>query len=181
MAQTQRKPKTQKPITAAQIKRIHTIIHAMGFTEENYREALDNRFNVTSCKDLTVVQAISFIDELEKFAQKTQSDRFDAKMAAAAREFEDKQPKRFDNLDNRAGFASAAQLRKIEATWQDISIIPEAEPRARALRRFVQRITGVSALRFLDTESASKVINGMNAMLKRSTEPATAKTPDKAA
>lgn len=181
MATAKRTPKAQKPITAAQIKRIHTIVHLAGVSDDSYRAVLQHRFNVTSCKDLTLVQAVSLIDELEQFARKTSKERFDEKMEAEAREFENKQPKRFDNLDNRPGMASGAQLRKIEATWQDISIIPEAEPRARALRRFIQRITGVADMRFLDVENASKVINGMNAMLKRATEQATAKTPDKAA
>lgn len=181
MAQTQRKTKAEKPITAAQIKRIHTILHALGISDENYRAALDSRFSVTSCKNLTLAQAISFIDELEKLAQKTDRERYQAKMNKAAEEFAGKQPKRFDNLDNRPGMASAAQLRKIEASWQDISIIPEAAPRARALRKFIQRITGVADIRFLDAEMTGKVINAMNAMLKRAAEPETPQTPHKAA
>lgn len=164
MAQAQRNTKS---ITAAQIKRIHTILHVLGISDENYRAALESRFSVTTCKDLTVQEAKSFIDELEKLARKTDRERYQAKMNKAAEEFAGKQPKRFDNLDNRPGMASAAQLRKIEATWQEISIIPEAEPRARALRRFIQRITGVADIRFLDGEMAGKVINAMTAMQRR--------------
>jgi len=164
MAQTQRKT---KPITTAQIKRIHTILHVMGISDENYRAALESRFNVTTCKDLTVQEAKGFIDELEKLAQKTDRERYQAKMNKAAEEFAGKQPKRFDDLDNRPGMASAAQLRKIEAMWQEVSIIPEAAPRAKALRRFIQRITGVADIRFLDSEMSGKVINAINAMQKR--------------
>lgn len=164
MAQAQHK---NKPITAAQIKRIHTILHVLGISDENYRAALESRFNVTTCKDLTVQEAKNFIDELEKLALKTDRERYQAKMDKTAEEFAGKQPKRFDNLDNRPGMASAAQLRKIEIMWSDISIIPEAEPRAKALRRFIQRITGVADIRFLDAEMAGKVINAMNAMQKR--------------
>ncbi len=164
MAQAQHKC---KPITAAQVKRIHTLLHVLGISDENYRAALESRFGVTTCKELTLMEAKSFIDELEKLAQKTDRERYQAKMNKAAEEFAGKQPKRFDNLDNRPGMASGAQLRKIEATWQEISIIPEAEPRAKALRRFIQRITGVAHIRFLDVEMAGKVINAMNAMQKR--------------
>ncbi len=164
MAQTQRKT---KPITAAQIKRIHTILHVLGISDENYRAALESRFSVTTCKDLTIQEAKSFLDELEKLALKTDRERYQTKMNKAAEEFAGKQPKRFDNLDNRPGMATGAQLRKIEASWQEISIIPEVEPRARALRRFIQRITGVADIRFLDVEMAGKVINAMTAMQRR--------------
>lgn len=164
MAQAQRNTKS---ITAAQIKRIHTILHVLGISDENYRAALESRFSVTTCKDLTIQEAKSFLDELEKLALKTDRERYQTKMNKAAEEFAGKQPKRFDNLDNRPGMATGAQLRKIEATWQEISIIPEAEPRARALRRFIQRITGVADIRFLDGEMAGKVINAMTAMQRR--------------
>jgi hypothetical protein len=172
MAQAQRT--TLKPITAAQIKRIHTVKHILGIADDNYRAALESRFCVTSCKDLTLMQAKSFIDELEKLALKAQSDRYQAQRDAVRskaeevyQETEDAKPKRFDNLDNRPGMASAAQLRKIEAMWQDISTIPDQVARSRGLRHFVNRITGVMDLRFLDSECAGKVINAMNAMHKR--------------
>lgn len=164
MATAQRKT---KPITAAQVKRIHTILHILGVSDENYRAGLESRFGVTTCKDLSVTEAKSFLDELEKLAIETDRERYNAKMEEAARQFEEKQPKRFDNLDNRAGMASAAQLRKIEAMWEEISIIPEAAPRARALRRMVQKISGVADMRFLDSQGAGKVINGLNAMIKK--------------
>jgi phage gp16-like protein len=164
MAQAQLK---SKPITAAQVKRIHTILHVLGISDENYRAALDSRFNVTTCKDLTVQEAKNFIDEMEKLARKTDREHYQTKMNKAAEEFAGKQPKRFDDLDNRPGMASAAQLRKIEAGWQGVSIIPEAAPRAKALRRFIQRIAAVADIRFLDAEMAGKVINAINAMQKR--------------
>lgn len=177
MAQAKRK--TEKPITAAQIKRIHTIVHLLKISDENYRAALDSRFNVNTCKDLTLMQAKSFIDELEKLALKTQGERDQAEREAAYQNAEAATPKRFDNLDNRPGMASGAQLRKIEAMWSDISIVPDHDARGRALRRFIHRITGVSDMRFLDSQGASKVINAMNAMQKQATEPAKAKKPKK--
>lgn len=165
MAQTQRT--TAKPITAAQIKRIHTIIHILGVSDENYRAALESRFGVTSCKDLTMLQAKSFLDELEKLSIKTDQERNQTKLEEAGCQYNGNQPKKFDDLDNRPDMASGAQLRKIEAMWQDISIIPDDDARGRALRRFIQRITGCMGLRFLTAEDAGKVINAMNAMQKR--------------
>jgi hypothetical protein len=165
MAQTRKT--TAKPITAAQIKRIHTIKHILGISDENYRECLDSRFGVTSCKDLTLMQARSFLDELEKYALQVRDDSDKAECEVARQRAEAAKPKRFENLDNRPGMASGKQLRKIEAMWQDISFIPEAEPRARALRRFIHRITGVMDLRFLDSQMAGKVIIALGAMEKQ--------------
>jgi len=165
MSQAQKK--TAKPITPAQIRRIHTIKHYLGLADENYRACLDSRFGVTTCKELTVQQATSFISELEKLALETEEERFDAEQVAARQKSEAERPKRFDSLDNRPGFATAPQLRKIEAMWQDISIIPDHDARGRALRKFIKRVTGVADMRFLDGEGAGKVINAMVAMQKR--------------
>lgn len=168
-----KKQTTAKPITAAQIKRIHTIKHLLGIPDDNYRDCLDTRFGVTTSKDLTLMQAKSFIDELDKYAMELQGERGKAERAAArqkADEAEAAKPKRFDDLDNRPGMASGPQLRKIEAMWQNISIVPDTDARGRALRRFIERITGVAGLRFLDAQMAGKVINALNAMEKRETE-----------
>ena len=77
MAQTLRK---NRLITAAQIKRIHTILHLLGISDENYRAALKSRFNVTTSKDLALQEAKNFIDELEKLARKTDRERYQAKI-----------------------------------------------------------------------------------------------------
>lgn len=171
MARTQSKA---KPITAAQIKRIHTIISILKVSDDNYRAVLDSRFGVTTCKALTITQAKSFLDELEELSRKMCNEQYQARQEADRQKAEEEsrraaesRPKKFDDLDNRPGMASGAQLRKIEAMWQDISIIPEAEPRARALRRFVLRITGCMGLRFLTDEDAGKVLNALTAMERR--------------
>lgn len=161
MARQTRK-QTPKPITTAQIKRIHTIISVLLIDDDTYRVALAERFGVTTCKNLSLYQAQAFIKELEDITQKIEqkTDYLEPKET-------EKQPERFSNLDNRPGMATPPQLRKIEAMWQDISIVPEPDARNRALRRFVQRIAGVADLRFLDREGASKIINALNAMEKR--------------
>jgi len=176
----QTRKQTAKPITSAQIKRIHTILHILNISDENYRAALDSRFGVTTCKDLTLMQAKTFIDELEKLALKAQGDRYQAQINAAREKAEAEKPKRFDNLDNRPGMASAPQLRKIEAMWQDVSIIPDQDARSRALRHFINRIAGVADMRFLDGQGAGKVINALTAMLKQTSVPAKTRKPKNA-
>lgn len=173
MARTQTKP--AKPITQAQIKRIHTIVHILKINDENYHAALDSRFNVTSCKDLTLMQAKSFIDELEKLALQVDQERNLAQHGATQQKAEAERPKRFDNLGNRPGMASAAQLRKIEAQWSDVSVVPDHEARARALRHFIKRVAGVSDMRFLDGQGAGKVINALSAMQRQATTPTNSK------
>lgn len=158
---------TVKPITAAQIKRIHTIVHILAIGDDNYRDCLDSRFGVASCKDLTVHQAHSFLDELEKLALEVQGNRYKAEREEARKKAEAAKPKRYDDLDNRPGMASGAQLRMIEGIWQDVSVVPDQAARGRALRLFIKRISGVADLRFLDSQGAGKVINAMNAMLKQ--------------
>lgn len=166
MARQARK-QTAKPITAAQVKRIHTIVSSLRINDENYRAALEGRFNVTTCKALTLMQAKSFIAELEQVALQVDRERRQTQRDEAERTEEAAHPKRFSDLGNRPGMATPPQLRKIEGMWQDVSIIPDADARNRALRRFVQRIAGVADLRFLDREGTSKVINALNAMEKQ--------------
>lgn len=163
----QAQKQTPKPITAAQIRRIHTIINILNVSDDNYRAALDSRFGVTTCKDLTLMQAKSFIDELEKLALQVNRDQKEAQPEEA----EQKAPQRFSNLDNRQGMASGAQLRKIEAMWQDVSIVPDQDARSRALRQFIKRVAGVADMRFLDSQGASKIINALNAMQKQANAP----------
>ena len=168
MAQAQKK--AEKPISAAQVKRIHTIKSILRLSEDNYRDCLESRFGVRSCKDLTLMQAKSFLDELERVALNVEQDLGQKRHKEATAKAAANMPKKFDDLDNRPDMASGAQLRKIEAMWQDLSIIPEAEPRARALRRFIQRVTGVMGLRFLTSQDAGKILNALGAMEKRETQ-----------
>lgn len=156
MARTAKK--AAKPIAASQIRRIHTIIHALRIDDDTYRAALAERFGVTTCKDLSFDQAQAFIREFEERARKAATE---SHPEAAPTE-----KQRFSDLDNRPDMASGAQLRKIEAMWQEVSIITNQAARNRALRRFVHRVAGVADLRFLDREGASKVINALNAMKK---------------
>lgn len=170
----------EKPITAAQVRRIHTILHTLGIEDSNYREALQNRFDVGSCKELTIREAQSFIAELEQLLRETneadEEARFKAALHKRMEEIRQSWDLPYSNLDNRPGMATGAQLRKIEVMWTEISIIPDPDARGRALRRFVQRIAGVASLRFLDLEGASKVINALDAMQKQA---ANGKTPSR--
>lgn len=145
-----------KQINAGQIKKIHALKNALKLTEEEYRSTLAVNFNVASSKLLTAEQADSLITALEA----------DAIRQDVWTKFEGK--KRFENLGDRPGMASPAQLRKIEALWKDYTIdIKDPKKRAKALRTFLDRHFKVSDLRFLDTIMTRKVIHTLNHMVAR--------------
>lgn len=147
-----------KPISPSQIKRIHSMIHELQINDCVYREILSSRFGVTTSKDLTLHQASTFIDEL---AQKTREKTL--KRFSENKTFGNGSMKH-NELGGREGMATPPQLRKIEAAWGDVSVTTDPAKRIQGLRHFIQRIAGVSALRFLDWQGASKVINALTAM-----------------
>jgi D-mannonate dehydratase len=151
--------KTEKPITPAQIKRIHTLTNVLNIDDDTYRAALESRFGVNTCKALALSQAQSFLRELEEVAINLYHQSPELQNV-------ENQPERFSNLEGRPGMATPAQLRKIESMWQVISFVPDQDARNRALRSFVQRIAKVADMRFLDLKGASQVINALTAMEK---------------
>ncbi|MBI2354257.1 MAG: regulatory protein GemA [Deltaproteobacteria bacterium] len=171
----QAQKKTAKPITAAQIKRIHATIHALRIDDDTYRLALSQTYGVTTSKDLSMNQARAFIRDLEEIAMKVEYES-----QRRHTEQTEKEPARFSDLANRPGMATPPQLRKIEAMWRDVNIVPEPDARSRALRRFIQRIAGVADMRFLDSQMVSKVICALQAMQQQATEPAKTQKPKNA-
>jgi len=146
-------------INPGQIKKIHTIKSALSLDDDTYRELLFNSFRVVSSKQLNFSQAEDLIREMEK-------------IAIASGVWDSCRKKRqgggkFEELNLRRGMATPAQLRKIEAMWSEISRIDDIDARQKGLRTFLERIAKVSALRFLDSAGAGKVINALNAMTKQ--------------
>jgi phage gp16-like protein len=162
MAQ-QKRNQIKKAITPQQVKRIHILIRDLNINDATYRKILDIHYGVTTCKDMDWGQANHVIIILEKMLRINQCESSTKQQAEPIPE---PVPERFSELDSRPGKASAAQLRKIEAMWADVSIVADPDARSRALRRFVARISGVDSLRFLDRDMVRKVINALNAMQK---------------
>lgn len=143
-------------ITKAQIKLVHCLKSALQMDDPTYRQALENRFQVSTSKDLTSFQAEELIRELKGIA-----------MSAGLWTEQPQRKKKFEEWEGRRGMASAPQLRKIEIMWGEVSRIEEPEGRKKAFRSFLERIAKVSDLRFLDADGAGKVINALSAMRKR--------------
>ncbi len=61
-------------INQVQIKLLHVAIKQLGIDDTVYRMMLRERFQVNSCKDLSYVQADSFINEMVRFGFKIHSN-----------------------------------------------------------------------------------------------------------
>ncbi len=143
-----------KPITANQCRKIHAMKSAMGMADEDYRAMLRGMFGGESSTHLSFQAAGQLIEEME--AKAVGMGVWTHKGGAV---------QRFNELADRKGsMATPAQLRKIEAVWEEVSRINDPDLRAKALRNFVERTAKVSALRFLDKGRATKVLNGLKAM-----------------
>jgi len=140
-------------ITGRQIKQVHVLKNCLGLDDPTYRTVLREGFRVDSSKQLNTVQADLLIRDLELKA-----------VAAGVFEQRPGRRKKFEDLSGRGGMATPAQLRKIEAMWQDVSRASDPEQRRKALRSFVERVAKSSDLRFLDQDGAGKVINALKKM-----------------
>lgn len=146
-------------ITMGQVKKIHSLLHAMGIDDATYRTLLFNSFRANSSKELNYFQAESLIQDLE------------AKAISAGVWEKRTTSKKFEEWGHRrGGMATPPQLRKIEALWKEVSRATDPEERKNALRSFLERVAKASDLRFLDMERASKVINALKRMKKRKSE-----------
>jgi len=140
----------RQPINKQQIKAIHSLKNAIGMDDATYRAMLREFGGVETSTALTSRQADALIEDMKlKIGQKPWFRR---------------KADRHVDLEGRPGMATAPQLRKIEASWDDVSRVADPEQRTKALRSFVFRVAKVSDLRFLDRAGAGKVINALEAM-----------------
>ena len=152
-------------ITAEQVKLIHTLKGALKLTNELYRDVLYERYRVNSSKELSQLQAGGLIDDLTERAKA--AGAWENRTEGAGR---GARAKAYEELGTRAGMATAAQLRKIQAQWSEVSRAEDAESRKKALRAFVLKVAKVSDLRFMDKDGAGAVIRALTAMQERQDE-----------
>ncbi len=157
----------EEMITPIQIKKIHAIKNRLGWSDEQYREYLMTEGDgfAMSCKDLSETEADRLIKKME--------------LAAAAKgvwevrgqKTEDRgQTKKYDELLERPGMASPKQLRKIEAMWKEVSYYRNEEARERALRYFLNHITGVDDMRFIEAWEVRKIVRAIEKMKERNSK-----------
>lgn len=129
-----------------QVTRIHTLRRQIpDFGDADYRAHLKAVYGVTSCTQLSFVQAAGLIDTLAKMAPKK-----DFRQGCATR------------VDGRYG-------RALQAMWicaWNLGVVEKRDDRA--LLAFVERQTGLSHTRFLhDPADAVKAIEGLKAWIAR--------------
>lgn len=140
----------KKQIEQWQVRKLHTLKSKLGISEEDYRDALWSAASVSSSTELSYNQANDIINHWERSATEQGVWQRSSK------------PKRYDDLCARsAEFATPAQLRMIEAMWQDVSTTADSAAREKALHNFVSRITGISHLTFIRKEHVEKIVKAM--------------------
>ncbi len=122
--------------------RIKAAQRRLGMSDADYRAALDANYGVTSCTVLSDAQAnefLSFLNGKPSGGSKT----------------------KYDELADRPGMASPAQLRMIEAIWQEVSY---SKDKAAALNSFLQKRFHISKLEWLPAWKVGKVKAALEAM-----------------
>jgi len=131
--------------TNKQKAKIHILKAEIGYDDDLYRTVMYNRYRTTSSKNLSWVQAKDFIQFMEEKAGKN---------------FEEK----YDNLGERPGMATPAQLRKIEAMWKDVSVQKSTKERAKALDKLIMRIVHVGSILWLKRKDVQIILKTLTSM-----------------
>ncbi|HOW51791.1 MAG TPA: regulatory protein GemA [bacterium] len=142
-------------ITKDQIKRIHILKAALGWTEDKYRDVLAFKYGVESSKELEALAAAALINDMEQ--QAIAAGKWQKRPAKAP-----EKKRKYDELLGRDPFlASPAQLRMIEAMWQQVARSPEPD---KALGHFLKRIVKCEHITWIDKNDAHKVIKALQQM-----------------
>jgi phage-related protein len=139
------------------IRLIHTLKSKLALSDDDYRAMLSS-YNKTSSTSLSDSQAKELTQTLTTMAVKRGVWK-----KPAGRSYK----RKWDELGDRPGMASPAQLRKLEVMWSKVSRQPDAESRSEALVKFVMKITGVSQLDWMEPVHVRKVIRAIEAMQRQ--------------
>lgn len=148
-------------ISPRQIKAVHAIKGKLGMDDDTYRDILQSRFGVDSCKALTWQQAEELLGTLDGGGPSRPARRAN------------RPGKKYADMDGRPGFASGAQLRLIDAMFHQVTRAEGEEAIDKALNSFVNRIAHVAGIRMLkgwQVEKVIKALEGMGAVIKNAKE-----------
>lgn len=134
------------------IKRIKTLQRAAQLGDDDYR-ALLSGYGVESCKDLELKQAAEVISFLQKLAGQDQGQ-------GPARP-----PKRYADLGRRgAEWATAKQLRMLEAMWMDVTVQKSREVALVAYHSFLLHRWNVSSPEMIARDQVSGIRQALASM-----------------
>lgn len=152
------------PVSAGQIKKLHSLANAMGWDDEQYRDNMHTQTGKSTSLKLTFNQADALLNDWERKAvaagvwkTKTNPSRPPFTKGGANKT-------KYADLDGRPGFATGGQCRLIDAMWSQVSFTEVGEARESALNHFIKRISGVDGLRFLKRRQVEKVVKAIEAM-----------------
>ena len=138
--------------TQLQIRRIHTLKTFLCMSDEVYRKMLQS-FQVCSSKNLTETEANILISTLQDRA-----DKLKYKL------------KKYDELKDRdEKMATPLQLRKLEATWNEIQRL-KTNGRKTSLKSYLKNHFKVDNLKFLSKTRAGKIISVLERILAKKLE-----------
>lgn len=138
--------------TQLQIRRIHTLKTFLCMSDEVYRKMLQS-FQVCSSKNLTEAEANILISTLQERA-----DKLKYKL------------KKYDELKDRdEKMATPLQLRKLEATWNEIQRL-KTNGRKTSLKSYLKNHFKVDNLKFLSKTRAGKIISVLERILAKKLE-----------
>ena len=138
--------------TQLQIRRIHTLKTFLCMSDEVYRKMLQS-FQVCSSKNLTETEANILISTLQERA-----DKLKYKL------------KKYDELKDRdEKMATPLQLRKLEATWNEIQRL-KTNGRKTSLKSYLKNHFKVDNLKFLSKTRAGKIISVLEKILAKKLE-----------
>lgn len=146
-------------ITKPQIKKIHVYASMLGLSYDEYKDVIRYRYGVESSKQLSKEKAIRVIKDLKEDLEKRGIDPRGTH-----------ENKRHEDKAGRPGMAFPAQLRKIEAIWNDVSRADTWEGKQKALRAFLNNRFGIADLRFIPLEKVPKIIHALEIMKKQKDE-----------
>jgi hypothetical protein len=132
------------------IKRIKTLQRAAQIEEADYRALLAG-YGVASCREMDLKQAAELISFLQKVAGQGQGSH--------------RAPKRYADLGRRdAEWATAKQLRMLEAMWMEVTVQKSRGTALAAYHSFLMHKFGVSSPEMIAREDVSKVRAALAAM-----------------
>lgn len=146
-------------IAPSQIKAIHAVINKLGIDDDTYRHILSERYKAKSCKDLSWKQAEELLESLNGGkAGMGESGKPHHRITASPH------PLKYTDMNSRPGFASGAQLRLVDAMWDQVTRTEDEAAKEKALDSFSCRILGVAGLRMVKSWQVEKLVKALEAM-----------------
>ncbi len=125
----------------------------LNLSEDLYQELL-SQFGVSTSKDLSSQQ----IEELTSRLRKNAQAQGVYKPKPSFIKY------KYNNLAEREGMATPAQLRKIDIMWRNVSRQKNDIDRQNALQKMIKKITGKENIRFLTPVDVRKIIKTLENM-----------------